>query len=258
MRIDEAEPMKIVWQIDPEDVAKVKAFYAEHRDNPFVQERIKRNLRADKPLVTKCQFWEHLVGCLLTTQQRSGPDSPVSRFLSVSPFPLGYDICLAQQELASFSQVVLSGFGGLLYYNNISKYLSKNLTFMKEGGWETVCEHLESVRLNSSPETERRVAEYLDDKLWGFGPKQSRNLLQVLGLSRFETPIDSRITKWLNKCGFPVRLTAQALQDVNYYNFVSDGFQRLADACGIMPCVLDAAIFSSFDGDGWTEDNVVW
>jgi hypothetical protein len=54
-----------------------------------------------------------------------------------------------------------------------------------------------------------------------------------------------------------VKLTANALADQNYFEFVSDGFQRLSDACGISPCVLDAAIFSSFDGDGWTEENVV-
>jgi thermostable 8-oxoguanine DNA glycosylase len=243
--------MRIIWQIDPEDVVKVKAFYSENQDNTLVQERIRRNMRADKSPVTKCQFWEELVGCLLTSQQRSGPNSRVSRFLSVSPFPLGYDICLAQQDLASFSRAVLGGFGGLLYYNNISKYLSKNLTFLGEGDWETICEHLEGVRVNSSPESERRAAQYLDDKLWGFGPKQARNLLQGLGLSRFETPIDSRITKWLNKFGFPVRLTAEPLQDPSYYNFISDGFQRLAEACAIMPCILDAAIFASFDGEGW-------
>jgi len=252
--------MRIIWQIDPTDVAKVRAFYADHQDNPFVRERIRRNLRADKPPVTRCQFWEHLVGCLLTSRQRSGPNSPVSRFLSVPSFPLRYDICSAQQNLASFVQATLSGFGGLLYYNNISKFLSAAFDFIEHGGWETIFEHLESVRLNSSPEAERRAAQFLalEKGLVGVGPKQSRNLLQVIGLSRYEIPIDSRITGWLNTFGFPVRLTAASLQDLNYCNFVSDGFQRLAEACDIMPCVLDAAIFSSFDGDEWTEDNVVW
>ena len=50
--------------------------------------------------------------------------------------------------------------------------------------------------------------------------------------------------------GFPVTLTASPLQDQNYYNLVSDGFRQLCEACKIMPCVLDAAIFSSFDKDG--------
>jgi hypothetical protein len=79
-----------------------------------------------------------------------------------------------------------------------------------------------------------------------------------LGLTRYEIPIDSRITRWLNAFGFPVKLTAVVLQDRNYYNFVSEGFQRLCEACEIAPCVLDAAIFASYDKDLWTEENVVW
>jgi hypothetical protein len=78
-----------------------------------------------------------------------------------------------------------------------------------------------------------------------------------LGLTRHEIPIDSRITKWLNDFGFPVHLSANALADTNYYCFVMDGFQALCRTCEVAPCVLDAAIFSSFDDGGWTEENIV-
>jgi len=250
--------MKIVWQIDPEDVAKVTQFFDRHRDNPFVMTRIVTNLADDKPPITKEVIWERMVGCLLTTQQRSGPDSAVSRFIRTNPFPLRYKRCSEQPDLAEFARTVISEFGGLLYHNNISNFLAANLTFLENGGWETVIQHLDEVRLNSSPATERKTAVFIDDNLKGFGPKQSRTLLQGLGISRYEIPIDSRITKWLNAFGFPVNLTASALQDRNYYNLISDGFQRLCEACGIMPCVLDAAIFSSFDEGQWTEKNVVW
>jgi hypothetical protein len=55
-----------------------------------------------------------------------------------------------------------------------------------------------------------------------------------------------------------VRLSASALANPNYYCFVLDGFQALCRACDVAPCVLDAAIFASFDGGGWTEENIVW
>jgi hypothetical protein len=55
-----------------------------------------------------------------------------------------------------------------------------------------------------------------------------------------------------------VRLSAGGLSDRNYYNFVSEGVRKLCEASGIYPCLLDAAIFVGYDGDGWTEDNVVW
>ena len=41
-------------------------------------------------------------------------------------------------------------------------------------------------------ETEAEVADYINDTFRGFGPKQSRNILQELGLTRYEIPIDNR------------------------------------------------------------------
>lgn len=110
----------------------------------------------------------------------------------------------------------------------------------------------------SSRADECEAAEFVDDHLKGFGPKQSRNLLQWLGLTKYEIPLDSRITKWLNEFGFPVRLSAGALSDRNYYNFVSDGVQALCAQSDIYPCVLDAAIFTSYDQVEWTADNMVY
>jgi hypothetical protein len=37
------------------------------------------------------------------------------------------------------------------------------------------------------------------------------------------------------------------LSDQAYYRFVLDGFQRLCATSRVYPCVLDAAIFASFD-----------
>jgi hypothetical protein len=250
--------MKIIWQIDPEDIAKVKEFFALHRDNAFVKMRISTNLKDDKPPVSKETFWEVMISCLLTTQQRSGPGSAVTRFISTTPFPVRHELCREQAALDSFVTQVLSEFGGLRRSTTIGREAKANLLYLDNGGWQPTFEALEKVRLLPSPETERHAARFVDENFQGFGPKQSRNLLQGLGLSRFEIPIDSRITKWLNEFGFPVRLTASALADRNYFEFVSDGFQQLAEACEIAPCVLDAAIFSSFDDGGWTEENVVW
>jgi hypothetical protein len=78
-----------------------------------------------------------------------------------------------------------------------------------------------------------------------------------LGLTKYEIPIDSRITRWLNAFGFPFHLTAGALSDPHYYNLVSDGIQTMCKQSDVLPCVLDAAIFSSYD-TGWTKDNIVW
>ena len=100
---------------------------------------------------------------------------------------------------------------------------------------------------------ERQVATYIDETFKGFGPKQSRNLLQALGLTRYEIPIDSRLIKWLNNFGFPVDLNATALSDRGYYEFVSDGIQELCQKANKYPCIFDAAVFALADGEAWND-----
>jgi hypothetical protein len=117
-------------------------------------------------------------------------------------------------------------------------------------------ERLNSLRPLAPQPQEAETANFLDDRFVGLGPKQSRNLLQGLGLTRYEVPIDSRITKWLNEFGFPIHLSAAGLADREYYRLVSQGLQALCGAAGVMPCVLDAAVFASFDDGAWNRQNM--
>lgn len=250
--------MKHTWIIEPTDIKKVKAFLDLHRDDLFVRQRIEWNLRDEKPAVKKEDFWQQMVACLLTTQQRSGPTSAVTRFIRTSPFLLAYRTCLAQPNVETFAKGVLTKFGGLRRTNLLAGEIARNLAILEDGLWQRTLDTLDTLRTNKAVGSERDAANFIDDNFYGFGPKQSRNLLQSLGLTRHEIPIDSRITKWLNEFGFPVRLSASALADPNYYCFVMDGFQALCRASEVAPCVLDAAIFVSFDAGGWTEENIVW
>jgi len=250
--------MKHTWTIEPTDIKKVKAFLDLHRDDLFVRQRIEWNLRDEKPDVEKADFWQQMVACLLTTQQRSGPTSAVTRFIRTTPFPLGYKTCTAEASVERFAKATLTKFGGLRRTNLVAGEIATNLTRLEDGLWQRTLETLGTLRSNKDVGPEREAADFIDDNFAGFGPKQARNLLQSLGLTRHEIPIDSRITKWLNEFGFPVRLSASALADPNYYCFVMEGFQALCRACEVAPCVLDAAIFASFDGGGWTEENIVW
>ncbi len=97
---------------------------------------------------------------------------------------------------------VLSEFGGLRRSTTIRREAKANLTYLEDADGRRLPTFLKE-SLHSNPETERLAVRFIDDHYQGFGPKHSRNLLQGLGLSRFEIPIDSRITKWLNEFGFP-------------------------------------------------------
>jgi len=250
--------MKIIWQVETADIKSIKNFYKEYINNPFVQNRIERNIKTLQFKISKNVFFKAMVSCLLTTQQRSGPDSAVTRFINTKPFPLSYKICKSKKNLQYFVQNVISDFGGLRRSNKIADEITTNINSLEKNLWDEIFQIINKLQSIESVQKERDAADFINNNFKGFGPKQSRNLLQSLGITKFEIPIDSRITKWLNNFNFPVKLSADALTDPNYYNFVSDGFQILCKKCKILPCVLDAAIFVSFDKSKWTKENVVW
>jgi len=242
------------WQILPSSVAQVVAFVEQHKDSPRVKQRIERNLRDNKPTIDKDQFWLQMTICMLSSQQKSGPTSPIVRFIRTRPFPFDYATCLAHKDnLIEFGKKTLTDFGGIRFTNNIPTYLAKNLKRLEEEFWPKTLDALENLRLHQDQPTERGTARFLARRLKGLGPKQSRNVLQCLGLTRYEIPINSRVTNRLNELGFVVQYS---LDNTGHYCRVMGDIQKLCKACGLLPCVLDAAMFASFDEGGWTEENV--
>jgi len=248
--------MKLNWQIDPNDVQRIKAFVDGQIDNPLVRSRITKNLADTKPAITKNDFWAWMVRMRLTSVQKSGPNSPVAKFNRSEPFPLSYEHICGAKHAKRFIADVLKNARGIRFTNKIPRELAANFELLQSGEWTRALNECNRLSRSVPQAVEREIARYIDDKFEGFGPKQSRNLLQALGLTRFEIPIDSRVTQWLNKFGFPVHLTASALADRHYYEFVSDGIQALCEDSGVYPCVLDAAIFASKDRNEWTDEAV--
>jgi hypothetical protein len=158
-----------------------------------------------------------------------------------------------QSDVAKFATDELTRFGGIRRSTVIGRELATNHHRLCSGLWDEIDPMLAHLSTHVSAEYEREVANFLADELLGIGPKQSRNLLQALGLTRYEIPLDSRLAKWLNNFGFPIRLNATALADRHYYQLVSDGVQALCHAANVAPCLFDAAVFASFDADEWAD-----
>ncbi|MDR3665831.1 MAG: hypothetical protein P4L35_03200 [Ignavibacteriaceae bacterium] len=247
--------MNLTWEIDEKDIKKVRDFYSEWSEDPFVSNRVMRNINNPRPIITKEKIWMALVGCLLTTQQRSGPGSAIRQILDTNPFPLNYQKCSHQNDLNKFAQKIISSFRGIRRSITIAQQISNNFKKLENGLWTQMLSFTKEINKSDDPKLEREVAHWLAKNLDGIGPKQSRNLLQWVGVSKYEIPIDSRITKWLNKNLLQYPLTANLLSDHTYYNMLSDGIKLLCDKAKIYPCMLDAAIFTSFDG-GWSENDL--
>lgn len=250
--------MRITWHFAQADVEAVRGEVDRIRRHPIVRDRYARNLKAPKPEVTRERFWRALAMALLTTQQPSGPKSAVSRFLAARPFPLAYSRLSVAEHARALSTRTLIDFGGIRRHGVISSELAKDMALLESGEWSTVLDALHGLRKLVQARQERGVADYFAERLVGLGPKQSRNLLQALGLTRYEGPLDSRVAKWLRSKGFPVPVSATALSDRDYYCFVLDGVQALCTAAEVYACVLDGAVFASSDDDAWTDELVVY
>jgi hypothetical protein len=250
--------MKLRWQIDKKDVARVKSLVASQAGNALIRARQQRNLAKTKPPVTRERFWRAMVSMRLTTRQKSGPESHVARFIRLNPFPLAYaDVDRARAANVLIAKVLRNA-GGIRFADKIANELAQNLEGLEGGLWADTLHRCNRLTQLMPRKVEIEVAQHIQEHFLGFGPKQSRNLLQSLGLTRYEIPIDSRLTDWLNKFGFPVRLTAAALGDDNYYRFISDGIQALCERSGVLPCIFDAAVFTARDSVAWTDDNVIF
>lgn len=246
--------MKTIWNISAEDIRQVKKVVSDN-ENPFLSNRRQKNIDRKGIEVNRDSVIATMISCLLTSQQRSGPNSDVGKFLNTLPFPITYQNLKATNDIDQYTKNILTKNNLNRYINRISKFFSNNIQRIEDDDW-TIIETLRQLINTDSKTIEREIADQLADQFDGFGPKQSRNFLQALGLTRYEIPIDSRITNWLNKFGFPVTLTSSPLGDTGYYHFDLDGIQELCRQADIYPCILDAAIFSSFDNDEWTDDNV--
>ena len=244
--------MYIQWHISDRDVTCVKKLVEEQTKagNHIICTRKKVNLHKKRPGVDEPIFWRTMVNARLTTQQRSGPRSPVENFMQTR-FPLvAYSEVYKKNQADSKKLMagLLQDEEGIRWYNRIAEDLAYNLARLEEGEWKNTLETCNGLS-GPGPTTkgqERKVASQIARTFKGFGPKQSRNLLQMLGLTRYEIPIDSRLAKWLRKniLACPSPLTGNLLSDSEYYEFVLDGVQELCERAGVFPCIFDAAVFT--------------
>lgn len=249
--------MKLTWEISDSEVATIRQLVTDG-DNAFVQARVRRNVLKEGLVINRETIWKEIIMCLLTTQQRSGPNTPVTKFLNTDPLPLRYEVVIKEiNHLSLFVQQVLSQHGLNRYKNRLPDFIVTNLTHLEITNWQMFENIKQRLAEKATRSTEQQVAVEVM-KLKGFGPKQARNLLQALGLTRYEIPIDSRIAAWLNNFGFPIKISAVGLQDLAYYDFISDAVNLICEKAGVLPCVFDAVVFSGVDNGGWTEDNVIY
>lgn len=249
--------MKLILEISAKEISFLKEFISK-QDDSFMEYRRIKNVERTNILLDIDTIIRGITMCLLTTQQRSGPDTPISNFLNLRPFPFTKSSISKTDHPQKFVAEVLASYNLTRFSQKIPEYLVQNInTLLMPNEWELFQVKLHDLQQNNGKELERITADQVQDKLIGLGPKQARNLLQFLGLTQYEIPIDSRIAKWLLvDFGFPFPITPKVLQDRQYYHFIMDQIQVLCERTDILPCMFDAAVFSSMDSSQWSIERI--
>lgn len=252
--------MAIQWNITPNEVDRVKLFVKENEFRNFVKKRKKENIELPPPSLNRNLIWEVQFDCILSTQQKSGPSSAVAKFMHEKPFPFEYSICSEQTNLKGYVTETFKKYSGIRFIDKISRWVELNYSWFNNGGWERFEETIDPLieqrrRLPKIEDqiTERYACEAIRTFLMGIGPKQARNYLQLLGLTRYEIPIDIRFLHWLKEYQLPIDIEQKALSYPPTYNAVLDKIQELCIKAGLLPSLLDACVFARNDEE-WPDD----
>lgn len=256
---------RVDWSFTKAEIETVQCIVTDHKEDPFVQSRRLKNVEPSEVTISAEGFWKAHLTALLTSQQRSGPDSHVFEFVKSEIEDLCLEQCRETNDVSQFVSKKLEEHGGIRFHNNIGEACEKNLRRLDSGRWDSLWKEfgdLVNARRREPTDgdyaAERQVATFLADEFAGeglhrIGPKQARNLLQIQGLTRYETPLDSRITKWVNEnLDLPYEISGGGLNHSEYYHFTMDLVQNVCLDSKVLPCMFDAAVFASYDTE-WSQ-----
>ena len=134
--------MKIIWEIEPCDVERVQAFFrVSQKQSVRSATWFDESPQGQASHLPRRRFGRKWSDACLTTQQRSGPTSPISKFMS-RPFPLRWEVCADQARLAEFARDVMTEFGGIRRSTTIGNEMAKNMANMHGEVWETTMSKL--------------------------------------------------------------------------------------------------------------------
>ena len=234
--------MKSIWTIDNTVLENIRKVIIDNIDSKLAKERKSKNIEKKGIDLSKNNVWKILVGCEITSRQKSGENSPTDQLLKSGSKLFDFNYCKNNhnfiiEELKKFN---------LRRYNTIAEWLILIIKEWELGEWDILQKKLTLLKKYHSKEDEKQVIDYLrSGKYKGLGLKQSRNFLQWLGLSIYEIPIDSRVIKVLENCGCNFVPGPNALQDDATYEYLENGLQMISEELQILPCELDACFFMS-------------
>ena len=129
--------MNILWDISDNDIQKLLKV-VEENENPFLIKRRERNVNRQNIVIDKNTIIKAMGACLLTSQQRSGPNSLIGKFLQKEPFPLMIGSIGQITSPEDYIKRILKENGLTRYINRISEFYATNLDKIQIENWNII------------------------------------------------------------------------------------------------------------------------
>ncbi|MDE7371181.1 MAG: hypothetical protein K2N07_05480 [Desulfovibrio sp.] len=226
---------------------RYKKLIDKYKGDPRVQKRNQHNVLRKNIYISEDSFWKALVIAILSTQSRNTEEFGKNRAeLEID----NYEKMKNCKDIANRIRQLK----GIRYTNKKPESIARSMRILQEK-WKEIKKHLETLLNTTSLEKEREVADYLRETFKGnqIGLKQSRNIIQMLGISQYVIPLDSRVMKVLEANG-GIREPKQKkpLQSrAGYYDIeeqINELCEHLNGQCGdfvVKPCNFDICAFIS-------------
>lgn len=141
---------------------------------------------------------------------------------------------------------------GIRFINKKPGCITKGMDILQKN-WIDIKKCLETIHFNTSLKKEREVADYIRESFMGIGFKESRNIIQMMGLSQYVIPLDSRVMKVLStNGGIEMPKQKKPLKSQYGYCAIEDQINELCEMlnghCGnfiVKPCNFDICAFIS-------------
>lgn len=217
-----------------EVISRYREQAEKYKTHKRLQDRIALNLCHESLDLSREKFWRSLLLGVITSMKKA---SAIEKAKALPIFD--YRKVCREKDKLDFFREQLSHVGR---QKRSSIQLVSNFQKM-ENQWEELEEMLISLKDGTTLEKERKAALLLQ-KFDGIGPKQSRNILQMLGLSRYVIPIDSRIIETVRTLGgIDIPDIARPLSREPAYRHIEDQLNELAKALDLEPCVLEVSLY---------------
>ena len=239
--------MKVSVELTKADSQRWKDLWKMINSEITMKPEIKKRLKIRKKCPNDQEIWNALVTGLVTSQQKSGENSQVNLFLDSIKNQEKFNL----QKLCNRPELIkdIPNFCRLRFHDKIFNLMADSLEKYKNDHWKTV--KLAFKVLIDEPTNltkEREVAIELQRFFKGIGLKQSRNMLQLLHLSKFMIPLDSKVMRILKSMNHGESLVGtNALQDKIIYMEIENTINRLCKCLNVLPCYFDGVLFYHTD-----------